>query len=96
MHSTSVELVGRRTAWRDGRALASGVVGMDHCVRTFLRLTGVPLVEVIRMATLTPARIAGWDAEVGSIVPGKRADLVVLDRSLEVVQVFVQGQKLGA
>ena len=79
----------------DGTALASGVVGMDHCVRTFLRLTGVPLVEVIRMATLTPARIAGWDAEVGSIVPGKRADLVVLDRSLEVVQVFVQGQKVN-
>jgi N-acetylglucosamine-6-phosphate deacetylase len=80
----------------DGQALASGVVGMDHCVRTFQRLTGVPLVEVVRMATLTPARIAGWDAEVGSIAAGKRADLVVLDRSLEVVAVFVQGQKIGA
>src|SRR5436190_282858 len=80
----------------DGQALASGVMGMDHMVRTFHRLTGVPLWEVIRMASLTPARIAGWDAEVGSIVPGKRADLVVLDRSLEVVQVFVQGQKIGA
>ena len=27
----------------DGKALASGVMGMDHCVRTFLRLTGAPL-----------------------------------------------------
>jgi N-acetylglucosamine-6-phosphate deacetylase len=79
----------------DGKALASGVVGMDHGVRTFLRLTGVPLVEVIRMATLTPARIAGWDAEVGSIAVGKRADLVVLAPSLEVAQVFVQGQKVN-
>ena len=40
----------------DGKALASGVIGMDHCVRTFHGLTGAPLVEVIRMATLTPAR----------------------------------------
>src|SRR5213079_2422735 len=42
----------------DGKALASGVVGMDHCVRTFHELTGVPLVECVRMASLTPARIA--------------------------------------
>src|SRR5262249_10899671 len=30
----------------NGTALASSVVGMDHCVRTFQRLTGAPLVEV--------------------------------------------------
>src|ERR1051325_6220036 len=43
----------------DGKALASGVMGMDHGVRTFLRATGAPLAEVVRMASLTPARIAG-------------------------------------
>src|SRR4029434_3285397 len=42
----------------DGQALASAVMGMDHMVRTFHALTGVSLPEVIRMATLTPARIA--------------------------------------
>src|SRR5207302_883902 len=51
----------------DGLSLASGVVGMDESVRTFHRLTGVPLVEVLRMASLTPARIAGVDAQTGSI-----------------------------
>src|SRR5687768_3971817 len=45
----------------DGNALASSVVGMDHCVRTYRELTGMPLVDVIRMASLTPARIAGRD-----------------------------------
>jgi N-acetylglucosamine-6-phosphate deacetylase len=76
----------------DGRALASGVVGMDHCLWTFHRLTGVPLVEAVRMASLTPARIAGWDAEVGSIAVGKRADLVVLDDDLRVRQVYQAGE----
>jgi N-acetylglucosamine-6-phosphate deacetylase len=79
----------------DGQALASGVVGMDHCVRTFHRLTGVPLAEVVRMASLTPARIAGWDREVGSIEVGKCADLVVLDADLEVQQVFVGGKSIS-
>jgi N-acetylglucosamine-6-phosphate deacetylase len=77
----------------DGKALASGVMGMDHGVRTFRRLTGVPLVEVVRMASLTPARIADSDQEVGSIAVGKRADLLVLSEELEVRQIFLGGQR---
>jgi N-acetylglucosamine-6-phosphate deacetylase len=75
----------------DGKSLASGVVGMIECVQTFHRLTGVPLVEVIRMASLTPARIAGVENDMGSIAVGKRADLLVLDRELNVRQVYVNG-----
>jgi N-acetylglucosamine-6-phosphate deacetylase len=78
----------------DGQALASGVMGMDDGVRTFRRLTGAPLAEVMRMASLTPARIAGWDQEVGSITAGKRADLLVLSEELEVLQVFLAGELL--
>src|SRR5262245_3903181 len=78
----------------DGKSLASGVFGMEHAVRTFLALTGVPLVEVVRMASLTPARIAGRDAELGSIQPGKLADLVVLNRDLRVREVYVAGEKV--
>jgi N-acetylglucosamine-6-phosphate deacetylase len=78
----------------NGTALASSVVGMDHCVRTFHRLTGVPLETVVRMATITPARIAGVDREVGSLAVGKRADLVVLDHELSVRQVHVGGDRV--
>jgi N-acetylglucosamine-6-phosphate deacetylase len=78
----------------DGTALASSVVGLDHCVRTCQRLTGLSLVEVVRMATLTPARIAGWDREIGNIAPGKRADLLVLDSGLHVHRVYRDGQLL--
>ncbi len=80
----------------DGTALASGVTGMDHQVRTFLRATGAPLAEVVRMASLTPARIAGVDGEVGSLAPGKRADLVVLGPDLEVRAVYVGGRRVAA
>lgn len=74
-----------------GTALASSVVGMDHCIRTFHRETGVPLETVIRMASLTPARIAGCDQDLGSLAAGKRADLVVFDRDLHVRQVYQDG-----
>jgi N-acetylglucosamine-6-phosphate deacetylase len=76
----------------DGKALASGVMGLDHCVRTFLAVTGVSIPEAVRMASLTPARIVGADAEVGSIEAGKRADLVVTDAELNVRAVYIGGR----
>jgi N-acetylglucosamine-6-phosphate deacetylase len=78
----------------DGTALASSVEGMDHMVRTFAKLTGRPLWEVIRMASLTPARIAGRARELGSLERGKQADVVVLDRDLRVRRVFIDGVEL--
>jgi N-acetylglucosamine-6-phosphate deacetylase len=76
----------------EGTALASGVMGMDHCVRTMHRTAGVHLPEAVRMASLTPARILGVDADLGSLEAGKRADLVVLDDALNVTQVYVGGE----
>src|SRR5206468_215405 len=67
--------------------------GLLAATLLFHRLTGVPLVEVICMATLTPARIAGWDREIGSIAIGKRADLLLLDDELRVKQVYLDGQR---
>ena len=78
----------------DGNALASGVMGLDHAVRTFHRLTEAPLPEVIRMASLTPARILGRDKELGSLEVGKRADMLILNESLEVLATFRDGRPI--
>ena len=74
-----------------GGALASSVVGLDTMVRTMRAATGAPLPEVVRMASLTPAERAGIARETGSLAPGKRADVLVLDRRLRVRRVFVGG-----
>jgi N-acetylglucosamine-6-phosphate deacetylase len=79
----------------DGKALASGVMGMDHLVRTMLAVTGAPLHEVVRMATLTPARIAGLEGDRGSLEASKRADIVVLDAALNVKHVHVAGRRVA-
>ena len=79
----------------DLSALASSVEGMDHMIRTFLAATGRPLWEVIRMASLTPARIAGRESELGSLERGKFADVLVLDRALRVKRVFVGGEEFS-
>lgn len=79
----------------DGQSLASSVRGMDHMVRTFGQLTGRPIWEVVRMASLTPARIAGRDGQIGSLEAGKRADVLVLNRELGIERVFIGGVEQG-
>jgi len=48
-----------------------------------------PLWEVIRMASLTPAERLGIDKEVGSLKTGKRADLVLFNKTLRVQKVWL-------
>lgn len=88
---TRVVSNGRVGLMLDGVALASAVQGMDEGVRNMARATAAPLPEVIRMATLTPARIAGLDRDLGSLESGKIGDLVVLDEELRVRAAVLSG-----
>jgi N-acetylglucosamine-6-phosphate deacetylase len=78
---------------RQGAVLASSVSGMDHMLRTMLGATSASLVEAVRMASLTPAERAGVADDVGSLEPGKRADVLVLNRELGVERVVVGGEE---
>jgi N-acetylglucosamine-6-phosphate deacetylase len=78
-----------------GGALASSVVGLDTMVRHMKSATTASLPEVIRMASLTPADRAGVAEEVGSLAPGKRADVLVLNQRLRVKRVFLAGEEVS-
>ena len=82
-----------KVGYQPGAGLASTVVGMDAMVRNMKRLTSASLPDVIRMASLTPAERVGMETEIGSLEAGKRADVVVLSRTLAVRRVFVDGQE---
>ncbi|WP_119270262.1 N-acetylglucosamine-6-phosphate deacetylase [Taklimakanibacter deserti] len=84
---------GESVRGEDG-SLASSMCGMDTMVRTMARAVGNDLPSVIRMASLTPARLTGIDRDVGSIETGKRADFVILTPDLEVRQVFIGGDEV--
>ena len=79
----------------DSVNLASSVRGMDFMVRHMHQEVGLDLPIAVRMATLTPARIAGLEGEIGSLAPGKRADLLLLDAGLNVLRAFVDGEAVA-
>ena len=74
---------------RDG-VLAGSVLTLDGAVRNIVRFTGLPLREVVKMATLNQARLLGL-ARKGRIAAGADADLVLLTGSLEVAAVCARG-----
>lgn len=76
----------------DRSAFAGSVATTDMLVRTFRRLTGAPLADVVRMVSLTPAELLGIDRKTGSIKAGKAADLLVFDEDIQIRHISVGGR----
>ncbi|MBS0420910.1 MAG: N-acetylglucosamine-6-phosphate deacetylase [Proteobacteria bacterium] len=75
----------------DGR-LAGSNIDMASCVRNAISLLGLPLPEAVRMASLYPAEFLGLAHEVGRIAPGYKANFVLADEQLQVLETWIDGQ----
>ena len=75
-------------------ALAGSVSDLMTCLQRAVRDMHVPLESALKAATENPARALGLDNERGFIKAGYAADFVVLDKDLEIKQVFIRGNEL--
>lgn len=55
----------------------------------------IPLGIAVKMASYNPARTLGLEKEIGSIALGKCADLVRLNKDLQIISVWIDGKKKG-
>jgi len=78
----------------DRSAFAGSVATTDHLVRTMIKTVGVPMIEAVQMMTSTPARIIGVFHERGSIIPGKRADIIIFDDNINVQATIINGKRI--
>ncbi|GAB3954057.1 N-acetylglucosamine-6-phosphate deacetylase [Spirosoma harenae] len=76
----------------DRSSFAGSVATTNQLVRNMVQLADVSLLDAVRMASLTPARIMGVDARKGSLAAGKDADLVIFDDNLNIDATIVNGQ----
>lgn len=74
--------------------LAGSHLTLDNACRNLMSHTGYGLCHAIRCASLNPARLLGLDDEIGSIEPGKRANLILIDDKVTVCRVLVDGETL--
>lgn len=80
----------------DRTAFAGSIATGDRLVRTLCRLGDVPLLQVIRMMSTTPARIAGVLDRKGTLAEGKDADIVIFDDDIRLAHTFVEGRHVYA
>ena len=76
----------------DRSAFAGSAALMNMLVRNLANFVGLPLIEAVKMATWTPARILGISHERGLLAPGMKADLVVFDDNFDVHMTIVEGK----
>jgi len=80
-------LFGTDTPAQDGLGNPPGLNGYLE-LESWAR-AGIPLAEILRSATLENARMFGLEEQIGTIQPGKQADLVLLNSNpLENIQAY--------
>jgi N-acetylglucosamine-6-phosphate deacetylase len=88
----------RQVTVKDGEAriaagnLAGSTLTMDRAVQNTMAAADLSLAEAVQMASYNPARVIGIEDKIGSLEPGKGADIILLDDALRVVLTMVDGK----
>ncbi len=82
----------KKTYTEDG-TIAGGSTFLIDGVRNLVSI-GIPLESAAKMATINPAKTLGMENEIGSITNGKCADFIILDENLNILDVYINGNKI--
>ena len=99
---TSFLLQGKKILVRDGKCvdengtLSGSALDMASAVCNAIAMLGIDLAEAVRMASTYPAQFLGLGHELGRIAPGYRANLVLADDQLNVLDTWIDGQSVAS
>lgn len=77
----------------DRSAFGGSIATFDQLIRTLIKAE-IPFLDIIKMSTLTPARIMGIDNKTGSLEKNKEADIIVFDKDINMHAVLVRGNRV--
>jgi len=76
----------------EGGSIAGSTLTLDTAFRRAVTVDRLPVEDAVRALSANPARLLGVSDRVGSLEPGKDADLVVLDADFAVTGVMRKGE----
>jgi N-acetylglucosamine-6-phosphate deacetylase len=74
--------------------LAGSTLTLDRALRNIVAL-GIPISDAVRMLTVNPATLLGIEFKKGALRVGADADILLLDESLRVTNVWARGVALN-
>ena len=89
-----VDVVGNRATLVSDGALAGSATNLLDCMRTVVKKMGIPLETAVAYATMNPAKALGEYENYGSITPGKKGNVVLLDSELNLKMVVKEGTEV--
>lgn len=75
----------------DRSSFAGSVATFDRLVRNMVQMADVSLLDAVKMASATPARIMGIDNKKGSLTKGKDADILIFDKDITIQTTIING-----
>ncbi|GGC15810.1 N-acetylglucosamine-6-phosphate deacetylase [Parapedobacter defluvii] len=75
----------------DRSAFAGSTATADRLIRTMRDMADIPLIDAVRMATTTPARILGLQGSIGALAPRMDADVIIFDNDVNIKMTMIQG-----
>ncbi|MFF7385986.1 N-acetylglucosamine-6-phosphate deacetylase [Streptomyces griseoluteus] len=76
----------------EGGSIAGSTLTLDRAFRRAVTVDGLPVTDVVRALSANPARLLGLADRVGSLEPGRDADLVLLDGDFALKGVMRRGE----
>ncbi|WP_328926345.1 N-acetylglucosamine-6-phosphate deacetylase [Streptomyces sp. NBC_00190] len=76
----------------EGGSIAGSTLTLDTAFKRSVTLDKLPVESVVQAISANPAKLLGLYDEIGSLEPGKYADLVVLDASFDLKGVMRRGE----
>jgi N-acetylglucosamine-6-phosphate deacetylase len=86
-----VEVAGGVARLVEGGSIAGSTLTLDRAFQRAVTVDRLPVEHVVAALSANPARLLGMDDRVGSLEPGKDADLVLLDEDFALKGVMRRG-----
>lgn len=89
----AVTVMGKKAVITDKPdVIAGSVTNLFSCMKNCVLNMGIPLEQAVRAATENPAKAIGIEKEYGRIEEGNRANLILMDKELNIMKIIQKGK----